>query len=260
MTMRTLSPNAAKRLTLLASGEVELPVKIKDQRERMAAAAHAAENSISGKIDLEELENVVRMKRTLDMLYVDWAEGIERVRWCDLPAMPNLTPEVILRECVYSTEAVRGAMGVEVLAAYLEAMGHNGLVEALAKQCLGGARSLLEEALSFEEETSNVFHDPKTFFGVSEEDAARVCVGEYLLSRMPVEYPPHVMNALVAHIEFGLSNFLASIRYAGYAQNARDMPRFGAPDVPRAAMDQTLLKVERHKAGILIGLFNKSRA
>lgn len=169
----------------------------------------------------------------------------------------DLSPDDILREVVG-----KWAVGVEVFAVFLETQGCTGLVKKLAERFLSECRPFLEEALPFEGETLQVLQDPRKFFNVSDEHEAIRLTTLHFMARVNSSSPQHVIRAMIAHIEFGLGNYVNSINSAGFTHNEKRVPNFS--DIwnnpnQRTLLESTLLAVEWRKAEILIDVLKSIR-
>ncbi len=259
-----MSREATERMFQFAREQTPPPIKITEHKQRIEQATAQLERQVmqTGRMDLEATQNIVKMKLALDGLYADWAEGVERIRWIEVPTKAEITVEQILRECVYTTESMTGDMGVEALAVFLDANGCGGILKELAERCLAEVRQLLEEGLILDEDVLKVLRDPKSFFNITDEEEVRRRVAEHFTSRVNKDSPQHVIRAMIAYIEFGVGEYAESIHQAGFAHNEKDVENFEEkfyrpkdPDVEAA-----MLKVETRKAEILIELLAQRRS
>lgn len=76
MAVKFLSPEASTRMLKLAESTYR-PKVILELKEEIEGETRAAElnASITGSIDLDRVQGIVKMKLRLDRLYTDWAEG-----------------------------------------------------------------------------------------------------------------------------------------------------------------------------------------
>lgn len=263
MAFRTLSPDAVKRLLTFRQEGTPLPLKITDHKAKLEEATQKAEEESiqTGVIDHDVVQRLLRMKLELDALYGDWAEGIERVRWCDIPLKADITPVQIVRECIYSTEMPDGDAGIDVLARYLETQGYFGILKNLARAYLEEIRRFLEEGFPLDEEALAVLRDPKGFFAVAEENDARRRMSRYFMTRADRQPPPQAKQALIAYIEFSLGNFAAALNHASNAYCEKHVAYFsqklqisGHPEV-----ENIMIESEVEKAKLLIKLLAEAR-
>lgn len=261
MALKTASLEVAMRLMELALDDGARPVKITEHKERIEAWISRLERSWDdlGGVYQYEVDFVARMKVRLDGMYIEWAEGVERTRWCDLPTKPDLCVDDIIREAVYDTEAVYGAHGVDVLAAYLESLGYEGMFKRLCERYLLEIRPLLEEVLPIESDVVEVLSNPRAFFSVTDDDEVRRLAVERFRDKINAQSPEHVKRAIVAHVEFGLGNYVAALSHAEYAHHEKYVSNFGEELArPESEIIQVeMLGVERRKAAILIELLGK---
>lgn len=265
MAPRILSREAAVRMFELIKNKTPLPPKIAEHKARIELASSELESQVMGTgkmINEKTIQNVVRMKLSLDVLYANWAEGVERIRWIDIPAKTDITVEQILRECVYDTESIVGEMGVVALAQFLDTNGHAGLLKTLAERWLANVYPFLAESLVLDDGMQRLFQDAKIFFGVTDDKLASKRLEEYLKSRVNPSWPPHIVRALTAHCAFSLSDYVGAINEADFAQNEKDVKDF---DVKLYRMNDpeveaSMLGIERRKAEILIEFFAKRRS
>lgn len=261
MPMRVLSTEATMNMLRMAQEGVEPPPKILEHKERLEAMTQAAErrHQLYGVIDPVEMDYLLSMKLALDTLYGDWAEGTERLRWVDIPDRDGITPADIVRETCYSTEAIRGATGVEVLALYLDVSGFEGIFGKLASRYVMECRPLLGEALPLTAENLRVLEDPRAFFDTADDREASQKISEHFISFVNKDSPQHVIRAMIAHIEMGLGCSVEAINAAGFAQNEKSVENFGeklyTPNNQEA--EQAMLNTELRKAVILIELFGE---
>lgn len=253
MTLRILDAEATMRiLTMVRDGKQ--PLKIVEHKERMEAATAAAErrHSLGGSLDQSDIKCLVDMKFALDALYGDLAEGIERVRWVDISGMDNATPEVVVRECVLSTESPFGNLGVEVLAAYLDACGQDRLLFRLGEACALHVREYLEGVIP---EDVSVLDSPMEYFGTDDQDILRRELAGHFRRFVNHASPRHIIRAMIANLEWGLGNAVSAIDEAGYAYCEKTVEQHfgyklltGHPDA-----DKVLLDFELWKAEVLLG-------
>ena len=261
MHVRFLDADAAMRFIELVRDGVEPPKKIRQHKERIVAAEKqlAFQRRMSGGLVAQsDAYHVEALKMELDELYCDWAQGIERICWCDIAGKADITPDQILRESVFSTE--RDEASVYVLASYLDEQGHVGISKELARRYLIEIRPLLAEAIALDDEAVRMFEDPRTFFKTTDDDKAATKTVEYFNDHAYGKLTQHVCRALIAHIEFGLGEYCVSLVNAGVARSSKRMEdfceRYAAGD-SRAISSH--LVVERRWAEILIDLLNEAR-
>lgn len=262
MALKVASQEAMQRLFKFAGDKtITPPPKVVEHKERIAAWERMLEKNWEelGGVYQDQLDLVVKLKRRLDGMYIEWAEGEERTRWCDLPTKPDLCVDDIIREAVYNTEAIYGATGVEVLARYLEMFGYDGVFKGLVERYLLEIRPLLEEAVPFEGEAAEALTNPKAFFNTEDEDEVRRLITDHFSDKIDKQSPEHVKRAMTAHIEFGLGNYVGAIKDAEFAHHEKHVPNFGRElHRPGAGAAQAeLLAVERRKAQILIELLGR---
>lgn len=77
MAMRFMEPSAVLNLLRLSQEKVPPPLEIIALKAEIESRTRAAElrSSITGKIDMNEVNEIVQMKLGLDGLYGLWAEG-----------------------------------------------------------------------------------------------------------------------------------------------------------------------------------------
>ncbi len=237
------------------------PLKLREHKERIEQWNTLLERNFEeqGGVYEFQIKHATALKMRLDGMYIEWAEGVERTRWVDLPSKPDCSPEDVVRETVFSTEAVYGATGVEVLARYLEIMGYDGIFRKLVEAYVMEIRPILEEALPYVGETASVLNDPRGFFGTNDEQQVRARATERFSDRVNRNSPQHVIRAMIAHVEFGLGNFVTALREAEYAHHEKFVPNFGEEIYrPNAgAAEDELIGVELRKAAILIDLLKQ---
>jgi hypothetical protein len=264
MAPRILSREATERVFQLAQNKTPPPLKIVEHRARIELANAELEAQVkeSGGTTHKSIQNIVRMRISLDTLYADWAEGVERIRWLDIPAKADITVEQILRECVYDTESIVGEMGVVALAWFLNINGYAGLLKGLAERWLVEVHPFLQESLVLDDEMQRVFQDAKSFFGVTDDKEADKRLEEYIKPRVNRSWSPHAVRALTAHCAFSLGSYAEAINEADFAHNEKDVQDFdkklyrkGDPEIEAA-----MLSIERRKADILIELLAKRRS
>jgi hypothetical protein len=237
------------------------PLKLREHKERIEQWNTLLERNFEdlGSVYDFQIKHATALKMRLDGMYIEWAEGVERTRWVDLPAKPDLSAEDIVRETVFSTEAVYGATGVEVLARYLEIMGYDGIFKRLVEAYMIEIRPILEEALPYAGDTMRILSDPRGFFGTDDDQEVRARATERFSDHVNRNSPQHVIRAMIAHVEFGLGNFVTALREAEYAHHEMFVPNFGQEIYkPNAgAAEDELIGVELRKAAILIDLLKQ---
>lgn len=262
MTMRVLSPDSALRLMELRRGGTELPLKIFEHKLRIEKAIQNAEQKqkITEFVDRQAMKNIVTMKMWLDVLYADWAEGVERIRWIDIPSKADITVEQILTECINFSESIAGEMGVEALAKFLDSNGYPGVLKTLSEKYLAEIRPYLEERLIFNDEVREIFQDSKTFFDTQNDQEVRNRITQYCMSSVNKNSPAHVILAMIAHIEFSLGNYIDALLNSGHAYNVKNVRDFevrlshGLP-----AAHESLLDIQKRLAEILIVILAQAR-
>lgn len=77
MTMRFMSPKGVENMLRLVQDKVPPPPEIIQLKEEIERRTNAAEVkvSVTGKIDENEIREIVALKLRLDGLYGSWAEG-----------------------------------------------------------------------------------------------------------------------------------------------------------------------------------------
>ncbi|QQR64579.1 hypothetical protein IPH92_03390 [Candidatus Kaiserbacteria bacterium] len=253
MTHKVLSREATIRILDHMQNGRPLPQKIVEHKERMEAATAAAERRHHPEdlIDQIEMECLMSMRHGLDTLYTSWAEGIERIRWVDLPERDGITPEIVVRECCMSTESFFGNTGVEVLAAYLDAYGYDRLLFRLGEACTLRVREYIESAVPAPTYDAAILDKPAEHFGTIDQDVLRnKLVGHFILFVNKTS-PQHVIRAMIANIEWGMGNAVQAIEQAGFAYCEATVEQFGLklrtghPDAEKTFKDWELWKAER---------------
>lgn len=241
----------------LTSTRVHQSVKIQEHWERLIQSNQILERRdiVGETIRDSEIHVLNDMEIEYHRLRMDFDRGIQRIRWCDIPTVENLTPEIVLRECVQSTESVFGAVGVDVLATYLEAMNYKTLLQPLALRALKDVEGYIQEVLVLTKSLSVVLDNPKAFFGVEDDQDARDKTVAYFARYINESVPEHVRTAFVAKIEYGLGNYVSCIASASFARCERAMPRFGVKFLLcMEDAEALMLDAERRLAEHLIAL------
>lgn len=253
MAIRVHGTEATMRLLNMVRDGTPPPPKIVEHQARTEAAIAAADRRHGPKdlVGRDEVSCLVGMKVALDTLYGDWAEGIELIRWVDVPERADVTAEDVVRESAMSTESYFGSMGVEVVAAYLDACGHDRLLFRLAEICAQHAREYLSKALIMSEENVAILDDPAKHFGSTNEDILRDKLVDHFLQFVTNESPDHIKRAMVANIEWGIGNPVTAINEAGFAYCEAEVEQFGPKlmtghhDAEKALKNWELWKAER---------------
>lgn len=234
-----------------------LPQKIVEHRERMEAATAAAErrHRPEDSFDQYEMECLVNMRHELDTLYGDWAENTERFRWVDIPERDDITPEIVVRECVMSTESFFGNMGVEVLAAYLDTCGYDRLLFKLSRACTLRAREYLTNTLPATLPASvfdtAVFDKPAERYGTTDQIVLRAKLANRFILSVNHRSPQHIMRAMAANIEWSIGNVVQAIEEADFAYYEATVEQFdlklqtGHAEIDKVFKDRELWKAEQ---------------
>lgn len=252
MGFKVLSTEATLRMMNLVRDGAPPPIKIVEHQARKDAVEGAAERryrSSGGVIEQPEMKCLLNMRLELEALYTDWAKRTERIRWIDIPLQDDITPEIVVRECVMSTESYFGNKGVEVLAAYLDACGYNNLLSQLGEACVMRVREYLTGVIPRPTFDTAVLDKPAEHYGIVDRGVLRNRLVDRFALFVHSKSSQHVIRALVANIEWGIGNPMTAISEAGFAYYEATVEQFGLklemkddPDVERAFTDWELWK------------------
>ena len=253
MAFKVLSRKATLHMLDHVRDGTPKPQKIVEQKERYEAVMAAAErrHRPEDTVDRDEMKCLLNMRHGLDALYGDWAEETERFRWVDIPEREDVTPEIVVRECVMSTESFFGNMGVEVLAAYLDACGYDRLLYRLGQTCTLRVRKYLASVVPAPTYDVAILDNPAEHYGTTDQDVLRDKLVDRFILFVNDKSPQHIIRAMVANIEWGLGNAVDAIDEAGFAYCEATVEQFGLklhtghPDVDKAFEDWELWKAER---------------
>ncbi|MFT7644885.1 MAG: hypothetical protein ACI9BF_000548 [Candidatus Paceibacteria bacterium] len=253
MTHKVLSPKATLHLFDMLKEGTPPPPKITEHKERMEAATAAADrrHRPDDTIDQDEMKCLLNMKMALDTLCGDWAEGTERIRWLDIPEQVDVAPEDVMRECVMSTESHFGNMGVEVLAAYLDACGYDRLLFRLGEACVLRVREYLKDVVPEPVYNAAILDKPAEHYDTTDQDVLRDKLVNRFILFVNDRSPQHLIRAMVANIEWGIGNAVRAIDEAGFAYCEATVEQFGVklqmghPDVNKAFESFELWKAKQ---------------
>jgi hypothetical protein len=206
-----------------------------------------------GSLEQDEIDRGIAQRREIDKLAYDLLHSNERLCWEDIPTAASVDAEAIVRECAYNTESVYCTLGVEVLAAYLDAMGYEGVLWQLAKKSLLSVRAVLEATAPMTDEQITVLKNPCHYFQCTEPDLVRYYATEYFSDWIHVESAEEAKHACIAHIEWGLGNPIATITSADFAWYHIEQPLFGDASHP-IKNQQLLYRGEVRKAKWLLSI------
>lgn len=229
MPVRILSPEASLRLFNLVNDDAPLPPKIAEHRERIEVMMATVDRRLrlQDTVNNDELCCLMDTRLALDTLYGDWAEGNKRIRWVDIPQQADVTPDDVMRECTMSTESYFGNMGVEVLAAYLDACGCDRLLFRLAEACILRVREYLNEVRPLSKEDIAILDDPAQHFKTTDQEVLHGKLIDHFHGAVNQQSAKHIKQAMVANIEWGTENPVAAITAAEFAYCEAEVEQFG---------------------------------
>ncbi|MES2006515.1 MAG: hypothetical protein V4436_00235 [Patescibacteria group bacterium] len=261
MAFRILSPDAVQRLMDYRNNKVPPPLKIVEHKQRIELAEQEASRTFadSGRIAMEMPMRIAKMCMELDALYCDWAEGVERLRWIDIPQKQDVTVEDILREAVWSTEAIGGETGVEILAEFLDMNGYTSLFSQLVEKYLLEVRPYVEEVLPLKGEVAEILADPRKFLPDDDDKTIALLIINRFGDTIGMHSHPRAQLAWIAHVEQSLGHYRSAIQHAGFAYCEAHVKHFGEKFtlVAQPEASAALIEVEKRKAEILIELFRE---
>ena len=171
-------------------------------------------------------------------------------KWREMALSGSIKPQDIIGNTVFA-----GGFGVEDFAQWLDANVYPGILQLLAVEYLKQIQSLLEEVLILDKETRTILNDPKKYFNVTSCEEAVEKTVSHFHTRVNSDSPDHVIKAMIAHIEYGLGDFIRSIQQAGFAWNDKHIENFAfLLEIKSDVALESMLEVEKHKAEILVVL------
>lgn len=254
--MRILGQEATLRFLRLCESGEQPPPRISEHKERMDTFRAALERYDKEQLGIyeDEIDILTQLRLEYDSIAIDWSEGKRLLRWCDFFDAENVTAEDIVFSCVYRTESVYRNHGVEVVAAYLDAMGGNAVLQRLSEQFVASMRDFIDDHRALTKEENAALRDPCTFFGTHDYDAIRRHVTRYFHEFL-ADASPAAAYALIAHTELALKHYLRAISNAEKAYCEWAVRDF-VQDLHGHAIAATsvLLDAEQKKAEILLTL------
>jgi hypothetical protein len=150
-------------------------------------------------ITTDEIDCLVSLRVSLEKLCNEHEKGIRRIRWVDIPEEKEVTADDVIQECCESTESVFGNTGVEVLAAYLDACGYDGLLWKFSEYLI----FKVSEYIPLTDQDLAMLQNPPHFFEETNPHELRKKIRHYFIKVVVNDSPAHIYyatNALIEHL------------------------------------------------------------